>query len=46
MAEPIKMQFRMLSWVGPGNMYYMGCRRPHGKWHFWSVWPIEIHCQT
>jgi len=23
-AEPIQMQFRMLSEVGPGNMYYMG----------------------
>jgi len=23
MAEPIEMQFRMLSRVGPGNVYYM-----------------------
>jgi len=23
-AEPIEMQFGMLSRVGPGNMYYMG----------------------
>jgi len=23
-AEPTKMQFGMLCWVGPGNMYYMG----------------------
>jgi len=23
MAEPIKMQFEMLSWLGPGNMYYI-----------------------
>jgi len=22
-AEPIKMQFQMLSQVGPGNVYYM-----------------------
>jgi len=22
-SEPIKMQLRMLSWVAPGNMYYM-----------------------
>jgi len=24
MAELNKMQFGMLSWVGPGNMYYTG----------------------
>ena len=23
-AEVIEMQFGMLSWVDPGNMYYMG----------------------
>jgi len=23
-AEPVEMQFRMLSQVGPENMYYMG----------------------
>jgi len=23
-AETIAMQFEMLSWMGPGNMYYMG----------------------
>ena len=23
-AEPIEMQPGMLSWMGPGNMYYMG----------------------
>jgi len=23
-AEPTEMQFGMLCWVGPGNMYYMG----------------------
>jgi len=23
MVEPIEMQFRMVSWVGPGNVYYM-----------------------
>jgi len=23
-AEPIEMQFGMLSWVGPRNIYYMG----------------------
>jgi len=41
MAETIKMQFGMLSQVGPGNMYYMGCRCHHRKGHSWSVWPTE-----
>jgi len=36
MAEPIKMHFGMLSWVGRGNMYYMACRCPHRKGHFWG----------
>jgi len=35
MAEPIEMQFGMLSRMGPGNMYYMGRRCAHGKGHFW-----------
>jgi len=26
MAEPIEMQFGMVSQVGPKNMYYMECR--------------------
>ena len=43
-AEPIEMQFGMLSRVGSENMYYMGSRCPHGKRHFWSVWAIEKHC--
>jgi len=34
MAEPTEMQFVMLTRVGPGNMYYMGCRYPHRKEHF------------
>jgi len=34
MAEPIKLQLGMLSWVGPGNMYYIGCGFSHEKWHF------------
>jgi len=25
-----------VSQVGPGNMYYMGCRCPHRKRHFWG----------
>jgi len=24
--EPTEMQFGILSQVGPGNMYYIGCR--------------------
>jgi len=31
MTEPIDMQFGMLRWVGPGNMYHMRCRCPHGR---------------
>jgi len=45
-AEPIKMQFGMLSRVGPGKMYYMECRCHHGKGHFWGAWPIEKHCKA
>jgi len=33
-GEPIKMQFGMPSQVGPGNMYYIGCRCSHKKGHF------------
>jgi len=40
-AELIKMHFRMLSRVGPGKMYYIRCRCPHGKGHLWGGWPIE-----
>jgi len=39
-AEPIKMQFGMLRRVGPGNLYYIGCRCCHGNGHFWDVWRI------
>ena len=35
-AEPIEMQFRMLSQMGPGNMYYMECRCHRGKGYFWG----------
>ena len=45
-AEPIEMQFGMLSWVSPGNMHYMGMYIPHGNGHFWGVWPIEKHCKA
>ena len=36
MAEPIEMQFGMLSWVGPGNIYCMGMYRyiPTGRGTF------------
>jgi len=33
-AEPIEMQFGMLSLVGPGNTCYLGCRYIQGKGHF------------
>jgi len=46
MVELIEMQFGMLSWVGPGNTYCMGCRWPHGKRHFWDAWPTEKHCKA
>jgi len=36
----------MLSWVGPGNMYYVGCRRSNGNGNFCSVWPSEKHCKA
>jgi len=34
MAEPVEMQFGMLSWMGSGNMHYMGCRCPAGSGTF------------
>jgi len=46
MAEPIILQFGMLSRVGSANMYYIGCRCPHRKGHFWGIWLIEKHCKT
>ena len=46
MAEPIEMQFGMLNRVGPGNMYYMGCRCLHRKGHCWGARPIEKHCKA
>ena len=41
-AEPIEMQLGMLSWMGPGNMYYTGdVNAPIGVGTFWGVWPID-----
>jgi len=46
-AEPIEMQFGILSPVGPENMSYM-----HGdvdaprEGPFWGVWPILKHCNA
>jgi len=37
MAEPIKLQLGMLSWVGPGNMYYTRCGCSYEKRHFLVV---------
>jgi len=34
-TEPIQMQFGMLS-GGSRGYYYMGCRCPHGKGHYWG----------
>jgi len=43
-AEPIDMQFEMLSGVDPGNMYYVRTYRcVMGRDIFGSVWPIEKH---
>ena len=44
-AEPIKLQFAMLSWVGPENIHALrgNVDAPHGKGHFWVVWPIVKH---
>jgi len=45
-AEPIEMQFGILSWVDPENhVLNRGADAPHGKGHFWSVWLIEMHCK-
>jgi len=40
-VEPIEMQYGTLSWVGPGNMYYIGCRCSHLEGHFCGEWPVE-----
>jgi len=32
MAEAIEMQFRMLTLVSPGNMYYMGMKTISREW--------------
>ena len=45
-AEPIKMQFGMLGRVGPGNVYYMECKCPHGNGHFGGVWLIKKQCKA
>jgi len=36
MAELVEMQCGMLSWVGPGNMYYMGVDAAAGRDTFWA----------
>jgi len=33
-AEPIEMQAGMLSWVGPGNMFYTGMWLPPREGQF------------
>ena len=45
-AEPIEMQFGILSRVGPENhVLNRGGDAPHGKGHFWGAWLIEMHCK-
>jgi len=40
-AEPIKMQFGILSQVGQEKpVFDGGCRCPHGKGHFWGVFQL------
>jgi len=47
MAEPIQMQFGMLSWVGTGNMYYNGnVDAPTHRGTFGGIRPIEKHCKA
>jgi len=45
-AEPIKMQLIMLSWVGPGNMYYMAMQMPPREGAPAGDWTIEKHCKA
>jgi len=45
-AEPVAMQFGILSRVGPGNIYYMGVDAPTGRSTFGGVGPIEKHCKA
>ena len=44
-AEPIEMQFGMMSQMSPGNVLH-GVQMPHRKGHFWGVWLIEEHCKA
>jgi len=41
-ADLIEIQFAMLTRVGTGNVYYMGCRCAHENGHFRGDWPIEL----
>jgi len=45
-TEPIVILYGMLNQVGQGTIYYMGCRCPHRKGHFWGIWVIEKHCKA
>jgi len=36
-GEPNEMQFVMLSWVGPGNMYYTRIQMPLQEWALFGV---------
>jgi len=45
-AELIKMQFGMLSRVGPGNVLYGDVDSATGRGVYLGVWPIERHCKA
>jgi len=36
----------MLSWVGPGNMYYMAMQMPPREGAPAGDWTIEKHCKA
>jgi len=40
-AEPIKMQFAVLSQVCPGTCITWSVDAPTGRDTFWAVWPIN-----
>jgi len=42
MAEPIKMPFGGLTWVGPTNYVADGVDIPHGRGNFWGLESIGI----
>jgi len=45
-AEPIEMQFGMLSRVGPEHVLYGDVHALTGRGTFGGLWPIEKHCDA